>query len=107
MGNAIRHRGPDAGAQYIDESIGLRHQRLSIIDTSEHGLQPMASCSGRYVTVYNGEIYNFQALRNKLIDEGVMFRGTSDTEVLLALYEKEGADLSATAQWHVCLGNLG
>ncbi len=90
MGASIEHRGPDAGDQYLDEFIGLRHQRLSIIDTSEHGLQPMHSPSGRYITVYNGEIYNFQSLRDELIAQGVQFKGHSDTEVLLALYEKEG-----------------
>ena len=90
MGTAIRHRGPDAGDQYLDNWIGLRHQRLSIIDTSEHGLQPMHSPSGRYITVYNGEVYNFQSLRDELKTQGVQFKGHSDTEVLLALYEKEG-----------------
>ncbi|MDB3935087.1 asparagine synthase (glutamine-hydrolyzing) [Granulosicoccus sp.] len=90
MGNAIRHRGPDNAGQYIDEAIGLCHQRLSIIDTSDHGLQPMTSPSGRFITVYNGEIYNFLELRRDLEEQGVQFRGTSDTEVLLALYETEG-----------------
>ena len=91
MGATIRHRGPDAGDQYLDDHVGLRHQRLSIIDTSEHGLQPMHSSSGRYVTVYNGEIYNFPVLRRELETGGTRFRGHSDTEVLLALYERSGA----------------
>ena len=90
MGNAIVHRGPDAGDQFLSDDIGLRHQRLSIIDTSENGSQPMHSPSGRFVTVYNGEIYNFQALRNELSAQGVQFKGHSDTEVLLALYERDG-----------------
>ena len=92
MGRAIEHRGPDAGDQFLCDSIGLRHQRLSILDTSEHGLQPMHSPSGRFVTVYNGEIYNFKALRDDLEAEGVRFSGHSDTEVLLALYERDGQD---------------
>jgi len=92
MGNAIEHRGPDAGVSFVDNLIGLRHQRLSIIDTSENGLQPMKSPSGRYIIVFNGEIYNFKALRAKLEEQGVVFRGQSDTEVVLALYERDGAD---------------
>ena len=94
MGTSIRHRGPDAGDQYLDDHVGLRHQRLSIIDTSEHGLQPMHSPSGRYVTVYNGEIYNFPELRRELEAESVRFRGHSDTEVVLALYERMGRPVS-------------
>ncbi len=92
MGEAIRHRGPDAGDIYCDEQVGLCHRRLSIIDLSEAGAQPMHSASGRYVTVYNGEIYNFQVHKQQLESEGVVFRGSSDTEVLLALYEKHGAN---------------
>jgi len=91
MGNAIKHRGPDASGVFVDEHVAMVHRRLSIIDLSEAGKQPMHSPSGRYVTVYNGEIYNFQSLRKDLEAEGVSFRGSSDTEVLIALYEKHGA----------------
>ncbi|OED38093.1 asparagine synthase (glutamine-hydrolyzing) [Chromatiales bacterium (ex Bugula neritina AB1)] len=97
MGSAIRHRGPDAAGVFFDEQVALCHQRLSIIDLSESGAQPMRSPSGRYITVYNGEIYNFQVLKMALVEEGVNFKGSSDTEVLIALYEKHGAD---------CLGLL-
>ena len=92
MGASIEHRGPDAGADFISESVAMRHQRLSIIDISEHGMQPMHSHSGRYVTVYNGEIYNFKLLRAELESQGVKFRGDSDTEVLLAMFEQYGPD---------------
>ncbi len=90
MGNVIRHRGPDAGGQYMDDHVGLAHRRLSIIDLSEQGNQPMRSLNGRFVIVFNGEIYNFQDLRAELIKEGFQFRTRTDTEVLLALYEKSG-----------------
>ncbi len=92
MGMAIEHRGPDAAGIYSDDCVGLCHRRLSIIDLSESGAQPMYSATGRYVTVYNGEIYNFQSLRAELEADGVSFRGTSDTEVLLGLFEKHGID---------------
>lgn len=90
MGQAIRHRGPDSAGQYQDEGVGLCHQRLSIIDLSSGGHQPMRSHSGRFVITYNGEIYNFVELRNSLIDQGVVFRSNSDTEVLIQLFEKMG-----------------
>ncbi len=91
MGDAIRHRGPDDSDILVEDEVGLCHRRLSIIDLSETGRQPMESASGRYVMVYNGEIYNFPALRKDLESVGVNFRGTSDSEVVLELYEREGA----------------
>lgn len=92
MGEVIRHRGPDAGGSFIDPQIAMCHRRLSIIDLSESGAQPMSSLSGRYITTYNGEIYNFSDLRTELENDGVSFRGTSDTEVVIALYEKHGPE---------------
>ena len=90
MGQAIIHRGPDAGGVYLDERIGLCHRRLSIIDLSDAGTQPMVSASGRHVIVFNGEIYNFESLRQELAQAGVVFRTRTDTEVLLELYERQG-----------------
>lgn len=85
MGRALSHRGPDAGGDWNDQSAGfaISHRRLSIIDLSPTGAQPMHSHSGRYVIVFNGEIYNFKILRQALEQRGVVFNGHSDTEVLV------------------------
>jgi asparagine synthase (glutamine-hydrolysing) len=90
--NAIAHRGPDDSGEFFDEQagIGLGHVRLSIIDLSPLGHQPMADAAGSSVIVFNGEIYNFRELRAQLESEGCSFRGQSDTEVLLALYQAHG-----------------
>ena len=92
MRDKLRHRGPDAGASVLeaDGRVGFGHRRLAIIDLSETGAQPMQSSSGRYVTVFNGEIYNFQTMRSELTGVGAQFRGTSDTEVLLEAIERFG-----------------
>lgn len=88
MADAIRHRGPDAGGSWVDEEAGiaLGHRRLSILDLSPAGAQPMMSPSGRYVLAFNGEIYNHLELRTRLAAEGQASRsrGHSDTETLLA-----------------------
>ncbi len=90
MGETIQYRGPDASGVYLDADIGLVHRRLSIIDLSEAGIQPMASSCGRYVIVFNGEIYNFLELRAKLEKQGYQFRTHTDTEVILACYADKG-----------------
>ena len=88
----IAHRGPDASGEYfdVDAGVGLAHRRLSIIDLSPLGAQPMSGADGAVVLVFNGEIYNYRELREELLARGVTFRGHSDTEVLLALYLAEG-----------------
>ncbi len=89
--SALARRGPDFQDVYTDPWIGLGHRRLSIIDTSEAGNQPMWDSSGRYCIVYNGEIFNYRELRLHLLSRGLAFRSDSDTEVLLQLFmlEKE------------------
>lgn len=92
MNEVQRHRGPDDEGVYTaqDEGITLGHRRLSIIDLSEAGHQPMIDNKERAVIVYNGEIYNYRELRSELIDHGFTFRGHSDTETLLYLYLQDG-----------------
>ncbi|MEX2233907.1 MAG: asparagine synthase (glutamine-hydrolyzing) [Cyclobacteriaceae bacterium] len=88
---SMEKRGPDFQDIYIDEWVGLGHRRLSIIDTSEKGNQPMWDASRRYSIVFNGEIFNYPELRNQLETQGATFNSLSDTEVLLQLFihEKE------------------
>lgn len=92
MAERLKHRGPDADGAWVDAQAGVAmgHRRLSIIDLSPLGGQPMVSAGERYVIVYNGEIYNFEALREELESRGHQFRGHSDTEVLLAGCEQWG-----------------
>lgn len=90
MSARIAHRGPDDDGLWVDEKAVLGHRRLSIIDTSSAGHQPMHSVCERYVLVYNGEIYNFLELRSQLVQMGHSFRGHSDTEVLLTAFIEWG-----------------
>lgn len=94
MTATLLHRGPDSGDIWVDPStaLALGHRRLSIIDLSPEGRQPMHSDSGRYVIAFNGEIYNFNSLRSELVAQGRRFRGHSDTEVLLSSFEHFGLE---------------
>jgi len=92
MADSIAHRGPDADGFFQAPGVGLAHRRLSIIDLAG-GDQPLGNEDRSIQVVFNGEIYNFQQLRNKLVDGGHQFRTRSDTEVIVHLYEEMGADV--------------
>jgi asparagine synthase (glutamine-hydrolysing) len=90
MAKAIEHRGPDGEGFYQHENVSLAHKRLSIIDTSSKGAQPMRSAHGDWVISFNGCIYNFQDLKHELISKGHVFKSSSDTEVIVEGLESEG-----------------
>lgn len=94
MNRRMYHRGPDAGGIWANEegTVVFGHRRLSILDLSPTGAQPMQSASGRYVMVLNGELYNYQKIQKRLLKEHIVasFKGTSDTEVLIEAFEAYG-----------------
>ena len=116
MADALRHRGPDGAGVWADASNGvaLGHRRLSIVDLSAAGAQPMTSRDGRYVVSYNGEVYNHADLRRELEAGGHVFRGTSDTEVLVECFAAHGIaatlarliGMFALALWDKAQGEL-
>ena len=127
MADTLRHRGPDSEGVWVDGAAGiaLGHRRLAILDLSQTGNQPMVSENGRFVIVYNGELYNFQALRQQLKQSSgypLFFRGQADTEVMLTCFERWGVQASlslfngmfAFAVWdrqdhtlHLCRDRMG
>jgi asparagine synthase (glutamine-hydrolysing) len=90
MTDRIKHRGPDSQGIYVKDHVGLGHRRLSIIDLSPDGAQPMSNKDQTVWIVFNGEIYDFQKLRDDLIEKGYEFQSKSDTEVIIYLYEEYG-----------------
>ncbi len=98
MADTIRHRGPDAGGVWVDPTfpLALGHRRLSIIDLTDAGAQPMVSASGRYVLSFNGEVYNFPRLRQEDGVSAYPFRGHSDTEVILAAVQHLGVEAAVS-----------
>ena len=93
MRDVLEHRGPDSAGFFIDKNIGLGHRRLSIIDTSSAGHQPFHSENGRYILVFNGEIYNYASFYPELESKGIKLKSGSDTEVLLKLFELYGLEM--------------
>ncbi|MBF0519672.1 MAG: asparagine synthase (glutamine-hydrolyzing) [Nitrospirae bacterium] len=95
MSKTISHRGPDGAGNYYDKQhgVGLTHRRLSIIDLSEFGSQPMFDTSNNAVITYNGELYNYRELRQELLQAGFTFKSASDTEVILNMYIRYGRDM--------------
>lgn len=86
------HRGPDAGRIWQNGTVTLGHRRLAILDLSENGVQPISYADGRYMMVFNGEIYNFLEIRSDLVKLGYTFRSDCDSEVILAAYMEWGSD---------------
>jgi asparagine synthase (glutamine-hydrolysing) len=93
MCDSISHRGPDGEGIYTNRNVGLGHRRLSIIDLSDAGKQPMCNEDKSIWLVFNGEIYNFQELREQLVRKGHVFSSNTDSEVILHLYEEVGYDV--------------
>ncbi len=93
MAETMRHRGPDDGGTWVDASSGvvLGFRRLSIIDLSSAGHQPMISHNGRYIIIFNGEIYNYQDIRKEL---EIAWRGNSDTETILEAISAWGVEIA-------------
>src|SRR5215813_5915673 len=91
----MQKRGPDGSGEWFstDGHVGLGHRRLAIIDLSDAGKQPMANEDGSVQIVFNGEIYNYQILRERLVRQGHVFRSHADSEVLVHLYEERGEEM--------------
>lgn len=104
MNDALQHRGPDGEGCWVGERVGLGHRRLSIVDLSTRGTQPMADSRGRYQIVFNGEIYNHKELRDNLRHEDISWRSDTDTEVILELYARKGMETFALLRGMFAIG---
>lgn len=93
--NALLHRGPDGNGIYTDRNVALGHTRLAILDTTAAASQPFHSADKRWAIVFNGEIFNYRELRIELENSGIVFRTSSDTEVLLNLFIRDGKEMLA------------
>lgn len=107
MMDRIVHRGPDMDGEYLGEGITLGFRRLSIIDLSEAGKQPMISDDGSTAIVFNGEIYNYREMKDELRRNGHVFRAESDTEVLLHAWLEYGQGLLDRVRRNVFFCDLG
>ena len=90
MTNSIRHRGPDGEGIWLEDNVAFGHRRLSILDLSKAGNQPMITQDNRWIISFNGEIYNYKIIRSELESLGVIFRTKTDTEVLLYAFVQWG-----------------
>lgn len=113
MTETLKPRGPDSFGFFIDKYVAMGHRRLKIIDLSDNGSQPMQIRENGAVIAYNGEVYNFQSLRGELISIGHTFKGNSDTEVILHIYDEWGFDglkrlegIFSFALWDPCIKRL-
>src|SRR5665213_2381093 len=88
MKSTIRHRGPDAHGSFVAEGVSLGHQRLSIVDLTDAGRQPLTNADQTVWVTFNGEIYNHPELKRSLEHKGYVYRGTSDTESIVHAYEE-------------------
>ena len=105
MNDCLRHRGPDSEGSFFGGGVSLGHRRLSILDLSEKGNQPMVYKNGKVVIVFNGEIYNFLEIRKELVFKGYEFKSNSDTEVVLVSYLEWGFDCVKrfNGMWAFCI----
>ena len=106
MVRAMVHRGPDDQGIWMDRSVGLGHRRLSIIDRSS-GHQPLCNEDESVWIAFNGEIYNYQEIREELLANGHTFRTKSDTEVIVHLVRGSGRGVRPAPAWDVCIRDLG
>ena len=93
MTDELHHRGPDGEGYWIDRQMGMGHRRLTVIDLSEAGQQPMYTPDLRFVLAYNGEVYNYLEFRSKLEGYGIRFKSKTDTEVILYSLAKWGPSI--------------
>lgn len=93
MTDSLTHRGPDDSGHYLDSGIALGSRRLKILDLSDRGHMPLETSDGRYHIIYNGEVYNYQELREGLEARGYIFRSNTDTEVIVNLYADQGPEM--------------
>ena len=103
----LARRGPDDSGIWVEEGSGLGHRRLSILDTTSAGHQPMQSENKRFVIVFNGEVYNFRELRKQLELDASSWRSDSDTEVVLRAYAKWGSRVPEALSWNVRFCYMG
>ena len=106
MMDRIKHRGPDSDGKYVDEQIAMGFRRLSIIDLSDQGSQPIFNEDKSLVLTFNGEIYNYKDLREELVASGHKFYTQTDSEVLIHGYEQWGEDIARQAERYVCIRYL-